>query len=121
MDHEAQYPNREKIKTISHALRILNDATTDSSEEIRRMASKDFQKLKRVLSDVRPEIRSAFSEVKQASAQSIINMKDKVVSSTRQAARQVDEKAHSNPWYFVGGAAAVSTFLGYFLGRRFRD
>lgn len=111
-------PNQDKVKSLSHALEVLNGAADDSAEEIRRMINTDYNKLKNVLSEVKPNVRSAFGEVKEVTAETVSQAKDKVVTATKETAQKVDESVHKNPWIYLGGVATVSTLAGFLLGRK---
>ncbi len=110
--------NNEKAKSISHALTILNEAAKDSSDEIRQMVSKDFRRIKETFSEHVPEVKGALREIRDASGESVIHLRDRAVDSAKETARRVDETAHSNPWIFIGATAAVLGVLGFVLGRR---
>lgn len=108
---------KDKINSVNNALKVLNKAAEESADEIRGMVSKDYQHLKSVLADVKPEVRNAFQEMRSATTDSISKAREKVVATSRDTAHQVDESAHRNPWAFVGGAAAVSILVGFLFGR----
>lgn len=110
--------NLEKSKTINQALHVLNEAAKDSSDEIRTMITKDYQKIKEALGEVKPEILRAVRELREASEEMIVKTKDKIIDTTHQAANRVDRSAHDNPWYFVGATAAVAGIFGFMLGRK---
>ena len=60
----------------------------------------------------------ALNEVKDAASDSILKARDRVYSTSKDAAQKIDQSAHRNPWAYVGGAALVSALAGFFLGRR---
>lgn len=108
----------KQVKSISHALEVLNDAAKDSSSDIKHMINQDYKQLKNILSETSPEVKSALREIVTASQESVTRAKDKVIETTKAAAEKVDETAHKNPWYFIAGSAVVGGILGFFLGRR---
>ncbi|MFZ3229612.1 MAG: hypothetical protein WA160_05375 [Pseudobdellovibrio sp.] len=109
---------QDKIKSISHALSVLNDAADDSAQEIRNMVNTDYNKLKRVLNEVKPGVKVAFSEIKDVAADSMTQAKDKVVLTSKEAAQKVDDSVHQKPWVYLGGVAAASVLAGYLLGKK---
>lgn len=82
----------KKANSINETLRMLDEAASESSSEIKKMGKESIAYL--------------------------AEAKDKVVESTKNAAKKVDEKAHESPWYFVGATAAVVGIAGFFLGRK---
>lgn len=113
--------NSEKMKSISHALKLLNDAAEESADEIRSMVRSDYRRLKNVLAEVKPEVHSALSEIGGAVSESIGEAKERVVATTRETAHKVDESVHEHPWAYIGGAAAMFALVGFLLGRRSKD
>ena len=75
--------NKEKVKSINHALKTLNEAANESAEEIRGMLRKDYSRLTEVFSDVKPQVESSFRE-----------MRDEVVTTAKQTVDKVDETVH---------------------------
>lgn len=107
----------ERAKSLNHALSLLNDAADDSASEIRRMVNMDYNKLKRVFTEVKPDVKSALGEIKDLTSESLIHAKDNIVDSTKEAAHKVDESVHTHPWAYLGGVAAVSALAGFLYGR----
>ncbi len=103
-----------KVSSISHALNILNDAAEGSADEIKGMLKSDYQNLRKMFDTIRPEVSEAMFEMKRASAESVEHAKEKLLAS----AKEIDETVHANAWYYVGGVAATSAFLGYLFAQR---
>ena len=108
----------EKVKSISHALEVLNDAAKDSSSDIRNMLNRDYHRLRETLLDLKPELKSAFREMQEASSDSINRAKDQITESTKQTAQKMEESVSKHPWYYIGSIAALCYFFGYFSGRK---
>lgn len=108
----------ERVKSIDHALRTLNEAAKDSSQEIKSLINQDYRKLKAVLSEVKPEVRGALKELGEVSQESILRAKDQVVDTTKEAVKVVDESVHKNPWTYIGGAAAIGALACFLLRRK---
>jgi ElaB/YqjD/DUF883 family membrane-anchored ribosome-binding protein len=107
----------EKVKSIDHALKTLDEAAKDSTQEIRKMVLRDYARLKSILGDVRPEVGDALHEIGTASYESIQRAKENAVKSTKAVANSVDETVHASPWAFIGGAVGVGALLGFLIGR----
>ncbi|MCB9027084.1 MAG: DUF883 family protein [Bdellovibrionaceae bacterium] len=99
--------NQDEVKSIQSALQILNDAAKESSNEIKLMMDRDYNKLKGVLTDLKPEVKHAFKEFGEASQEQL-----------KQAHETVKESVHEHPWIYIGGATVISGLLGYILGRK---
>jgi len=108
----------KQMKSIRHAIEVLNDAARESSSEIKKMINQDYKQLKGTLVEAGPEVRDAFREMREASRESMVHAKDKVVETGKEAASQVNKTAHQHPWYFIGASATVAGILGFFLGRK---
>jgi len=118
---ESRPLKKTKVKSVNHALRLLNKAAGDSSDEIKTMLSKDFSVLKNLLAEAKPTMKKSFNEIAEVTSESVSHMRDQVVDTTKEAARAIDKSAHDHPWYFVGGVAALSAIFTYSLLRKSRD
>lgn len=56
--------------------------------------------------------------IRDAAGDQLGRITDQAIDSTKKAAEFVDHSAHKNPWYFVGGAAALTGLAGYIIGSR---
>lgn len=99
--------SHEDVKSIEHALHILNEAAKESSQEIKSMVNTDYNKLKNIFSDFKPEVRHAFKELGEASQEQL-----------KEAHENVKESVHQHPWIYIGGATVISGLLGYILGKK---
>lgn len=86
------YDEQKKSSSINDTLRMLDEASEESSNELKKMG------------------RESLAYLSQA--------KDKVVEKSKEAAKKVDESAHESPWYFIGATAAIVGIAGFFLGRK---
>jgi ElaB/YqjD/DUF883 family membrane-anchored ribosome-binding protein len=108
----------DRNQSLSHALEVLNDAAEDSAQEIRKMVSTDFRKLQSVLSEVKPSVQNALGEMKNVAADSMNQVKERVVATTKDAAQKVDVAVHRNAWTYLGSFALISMLAGFAMGRR---
>jgi ElaB/YqjD/DUF883 family membrane-anchored ribosome-binding protein len=107
----------ETTKSISHTLVSFKEAAKESSEEIGQMVNKDLKRVKEAFADLKPKVKGVFREIRDASMESIIHLKDRAVDATKEATRKVDGSAHKKPWMFVGAAALLAGVLGSVLGK----
>ena len=107
--------------SVEQALSILEDAAADSADDIRKLISADYRKLKRALtfSVANGVLSDKLSGLKDVSLEALTNAKEKVMDATEHAVRTVDKSAHRNPWPFIGGASAASCVVGYMIGKKF--
>ena len=108
----------KKVKSINHALEVLNVAAIDSSAEIKDMINKDYKRIKETLAEVKPEVKGALREMREVSKESIGEAKEKLLKTTKETAGKVDETAHRHPWYFVAGSAVAAGVMGFLLGKK---
>jgi len=97
-------------KRISEALELLNAVARDRKAELEaavRNKYTDFTSLVSALSD---QAKSRAAEKYDAEKQKIIDV-----------AGDIDQRAHRNPWAFIGGAALTGLLLGLLLGRPRKD
>ena len=97
-------------KRISEALELLNAVARDRKAELEaavRNKYTDFTSLVSALSD---QAKSRAAEKYDAEKQKIIDV-----------AGDIDQRAHRNPWGFIGGAALTGLLLGLLLGRPRKD
>ena len=110
-----------EIDSLDKALSVLNEAAENSAEEIQEMINKDYQSLQSVFPKEQTKVKENFSNIKESAVSSLAQAKERAVIMSKNAAENVDEAAHKNPWVFIGGTAAVSAILGFLLGRKFRS
>src|SRR5690606_6808413 len=102
--------NRDRVRSIGRALDFLNEAATDSAEDIKRILKKDYR-----------ELADVIGELGEDTVDEIRNRADQVKQRSREAASYIDESAHEHPWTYMGSAALLAGVLGYMLGCRTRD
>jgi ElaB/YqjD/DUF883 family membrane-anchored ribosome-binding protein len=56
--------------------------------------------------------------LKEEPAESLDELKAKVVDIAHDAAKLVDNEARKNPWHFVGFAALLAAIFGFLLGKK---
>jgi ElaB/YqjD/DUF883 family membrane-anchored ribosome-binding protein len=101
---------RFEDKRINEALELLNAVARDRKTELEdavRGKYADFTSLVSALSD---RARRTAGEKLEAGKQKIVD-----------AAGDVDERVHRNPWPYIGGAAVVGLVVGLLLSRSRRD
>jgi ElaB/YqjD/DUF883 family membrane-anchored ribosome-binding protein len=107
--------------SVEQALSILEDAAIESADDIKKLISSDYRKLKRAL-NFGANSGGGFTErltgLKDVSLEAITQAKERVKEASGETVRVVDRSAHQNPWAFIGGASAAGGIIGFILGRK---
>ncbi|MBF0298038.1 MAG: hypothetical protein HQK51_04920 [Oligoflexia bacterium] len=96
---------------VKKALRILESAATEGSEDIKNIFSSDYQNLRRSIMGSIPNI--AWDKVKHA--------KDVSIDYTVDKAKVLDKSVHKRAWYYIGGAALIAASMGFLFGRGIKN
>jgi len=78
-----------------------NAASSEAAENIQYQGQKAERKVRETLTDINEKLRDSKERMKGL-------------------ASDIDQRVKENPWSFVGGVAAVSFIIGYFLSGRNR-
>lgn len=62
----------------------------------------------------------ALKEIGSASKESVSEVTSQAAEAAKEAAREVDQLAHKNPWYLAGGMAALGAAIGFYAGRKLK-
>ena len=110
--------NKYGTESIDQALKLLDSAAKSHSKEIKQKVVNDYQGLKDVISkSERGDDKRILDYVSNLES-TYRNLQNRTIDIARQASTKVDQTAHENPWYFVGGAAVAGSMLGLFIGNR---
>ena len=97
---------------------ILDEAATSSKDEIVKLIRDDYKNLQRTFNEMGPEFKSTLSSVGDETSRAVKESAQRVSAYAKQTAEQANEHVHTNPWYYIGGAAVAGGLLGYFLARK---
>lgn len=93
-------------KRIDEALELLNEVARDKKAELQETVAHKYNDLRSLV--------GAFAEgVQEKATEKFEEGKRKVTD----IATDVDLTVRRSPWAFIGGAAVVAYFFGYFMGR----
>ncbi len=109
--------NMTSGEKISEALKLLDQAAKEKKDEIKNLVNEKYQGLKDVLSGTADNM----AEIKKKAIEAARKAGEATWEKSKDAAAVVDDHAHKNPWYYVGGAAVSALLLGYILGRKSSD
>ncbi len=117
---EIQDFNSQGTESIDQALKLLDSVAKSHSQEIKRKVVNDYQGLKDIISkSERGDDKKILDYVSNLES-TYRNIQNRTVDMAKKASTKVDQTAHENPWYFVGGAAIAGSFLGLFLGSKIK-
>jgi len=94
-------------ESLHEALAHLNEAAKESRDEIRKLVNEKYT-----------NVRDTIAGAAQTSAGWVKEQGMEAADKARMTATAVDKSVHSNPWAYVGGAAATGFVLGLLIGRR---
>ena len=102
---------------LSEALKILEEAATKKSDELKSVMSDKYTHLRNFVVETESSLVKSLSDARKHSVEAVAHAKDAGVEKARELAQDVDKKVHRNPWPYIAGAAGVALLLGYLLGR----
>ncbi len=105
-------------QSISHALRVLNSAATDSADELKKMMRQNGHRLKDMLAETKPTVTGVIAEIKDVAATTISDAGKTVATTAKNTAARVNDAVYQNPWKFIAGTAVFCSLAGMFLGRK---
>jgi ElaB/YqjD/DUF883 family membrane-anchored ribosome-binding protein len=99
-------------KSIDGVLKLLDEMAREKKHEIEETLSESFRMIRDAVREVPTRMNDAlrdstnqFQNVLNSTAQSAKEEADKIVQA-------IDQRAHRDPWLFVGGAALAGMALG---------
>jgi ElaB/YqjD/DUF883 family membrane-anchored ribosome-binding protein len=104
----AQNPSNQSNRpsSLNEALRILDEALSSPSANIKDIVTDQYQHLKSALGSSGTQAYEQFS-----------SMAEQGIARGRELYSDVDQRVRSNPWPVIGGIAVGTLALGFFLGR----
>ena len=102
--------DRFEDKRINEALELLNAVAHDRKEELEATVREKYTDFASLLSALGDRAKSRAAEKFEAGRQKVVD-----------AAGDIDQRVHRNPWSYIAGAALTGLLLGLFLNRSRRD
>lgn len=102
--------DRFEDKRIAEALELLNAVARDRGSELEEAVRGKYADFTSLVSTLGERARSRAEEKLEAGKKQIVD-----------AAGDIDQRVHRNPWAYIGGAAVAGLLLGLLLSRSRRD
>ena len=102
--------DRFEDKRIDEALELLNAAARDNKTELQAAMENKHTDLSAVVSAFTSQIKNRATEKFVAGKQRVVDV-----------ATNIDNRVHSSPWAYIGGAAAAAMLCGFLMGRSRRE
>ena len=103
---------------LTEALKLLEEAAVEKKEEIKGMLTAKCRNLKDLVISSEMSGEETLAALKKKVTDAAKKIQEVSVEKSKEIASTVDESAHKNPWYFIGGAAIGGLLLGYILGKK---
>lgn len=101
---------------IVEALKLLDTAAKDKKDELRELLNNRYSHLKSALADTEYTVIERLTSTLKDQIETLVNARNQGQAKVREAAGNVDEHVHTNPWPYLGGAAVISLLGGYLMG-----
>ena len=105
---------KQETQKINEALELLNEAAREKKEDLTKTVSNKYGDLKNALLEMETDLEGKARQ----STQRLNELKEAAAERARETARQVDQKAHEDPWKALGWSVAGAFVVGFLLGRK---
>lgn len=112
--------NRPAVESIDQALKLLDNAARSHSDEIKRKVVNDYKGLREVITKSEHDKNNQINDYISNLESQYQKLQGKTVDLAKMVSGRVDQSAHKNPWYYVGGAAIAGSVLGLFLSNKIK-
>ena len=102
--------DRTEDKRIAEALELLNAVARDKKADLEAALQNKYDHLTTLVGEVGGRVRNRAAEGFEAGKRKAVD-----------AAHDIDERVHNNPWAYVAGAALAGLLLGVILSKSRRD
>ena len=92
-----------KPTTLSDAVKQLEDAGESKSKDFKDFVERDFNEIKKALTDLKPHLDS---------------LKDGLNQEVKEAQKQIEEHVRENPFAALGIVGFVAFLIGLLLGSK---
>ena len=109
--------NSNSNKKFEDALHLLNEAAKEKKDEIQNLLGDKYTDIRRIIEQTAAKQKQSLKRAGRVAEEWMEEGGDKL----REAASEVDDRVHENPWAFIGGVAIGTLLLGFILGSSSRN
>ncbi len=99
-------------KKFEEALQLLNEAAKEKKEEIQGLLTDKYRHIQDAVHQVAAKNRETWKRASRFAEDALGEGGEKL----KEAASEIDERVHENPWPYIGGVAIGALLLGFILG-----
>jgi ElaB/YqjD/DUF883 family membrane-anchored ribosome-binding protein len=113
-------PSMDKTNSnekFEEALHLLNEAAKEKKEEIQNLLTDKYRHIQDAVQQVAVKNREAWTRTRRLAEDALGEGGEKL----KEAASEIDERVHENPWPYIGGVAIGALLLGFILGGSSRN
>lgn len=99
-------------KKFEEALQLLNEAAREKKDELQGLFSDKYSHIKDFLNETIEKNTTNLNRVRKATEETWAENSERI----KEAASELDEQVHKNPWPYLGGVAIGALLLGFILG-----
>ncbi len=99
---------------ITEAFELLNEAAKEKRHEMKELMTDRYAHIKQVVLEGATQGKKILDNAQHLAQEAIAEGGETV----KKAAKEVDKRVRENPWPYLGGVAAVSLILGFFMGSK---
>ena len=109
--------NSNSNKKFEEALQLLNDAAKEKKDEIQNLLGDKYSDIRHIIEQAASKQSKNLRRAQRVAGEWIDENEEKF----REAAEDLDESIHENPWPYIGGTAIGALLLGFILGSSSRN
>lgn len=102
---------------MAEALKLLDEAAKLKKDELKSLLCDKYTHLRDLVAGAESTLAHSLADARKHAVEAATHAKEVGVEKACAFATDVDKTVRSNPWPYLGGAAAAALLLGFLLGR----